>query len=123
MNTLLPSTPGPPSASVRLEAEEALTVQRLRGLDADFTAMVTASTDSNADDEHDPEGATIAFERSRLEALILQTQRHLADIGLAHDRLAQGTYEECESCGNPIGQARLDARPVARTCMSCATLA
>lgn len=123
MNTLLPSTPGPPSAAARLEAEEALTVQRLKSLDADFAAMVTASADSNADDEHDPEGATIAFERSQLEALILQTQRHLADIGMAHDRLAHGTYEKCESCGNPIGQARLDARPVARTCMSCATLA
>lgn len=123
MNTLLPATPAESSAAGRLDAEESLAVQRLKNLDADFAAMVTASADSNADDEHDPEGSTIAFERSQLDALILQAQRHLADIGLARDRLAQGAYERCESCGNPIGQARLDARPVARKCITCAKLA
>ena len=123
MNTLLPATPAESSAAGRLDAEEDLTVQRLKNLDADFAAMVSASADSNADDEHDPEGSTIAFERSQLDALILQAQRHLADIGLARDRLAQGAYERCESCGNPIGRARLDARPVARKCITCAKLA
>lgn len=85
--------------------------------------MVEASSDSNADDEHDPEGATIAFERSQLDALVLQAQRHLDEIALARERLANGTYESCESCGRPIGNARLEARPVARTCIICAELA
>lgn len=123
MNTLHPSTPDPSSAAARLDATHARTLERLAALDADFAAMVAASADSNADDEHDPEGATIAFERSQLEALILQAQQHLDEIELARARLAKGTYETCESCGKPIGKARLEARPVARTCIICAKLA
>lgn len=105
----------------RLDAEKSLTLDRLAALRADFAAIVVDSTDSNADDEHDPEGATIAFERSQLEALIHQANRHLDEIELARARLAKGTYESCEICGKPIARARLEARPIARTCITCAT--
>ena len=40
--------------------------------------MVAASRDSNADDEHDPEGATIAFERAQLRAILSQGVADLA---------------------------------------------
>lgn len=109
-------------AAARLDAEQSLTLERLAVLDADFALMVAASADSNADDEHDPEGATIAFERSQLDSLISQARRHLDDIERARERLADGTYGSCESCGKPIGEARLEARPVARTCITCARL-
>jgi DnaK suppressor protein len=109
-------------ATARLDAEQALTLGRLAALNIDFAGMVGASSVSNADDEHDPEGATIAFERSQLDALIFQAQRHLDEIAVARERLAKGTYETCENCGNPIGSARLEARPVARTCIICAEL-
>lgn len=122
MNARPDSATDRPETAARLDVERTRALDRLANLHLDFAAMVAASADSNADDEHDPEGATIAFERSQLDALILQAQRHLADIGLARDRLEQGTYEKCESCGNPIGQARLEARPVARDCIACATL-
>ncbi len=46
----------------------------------DFEAIVAASLDTNADDEHDPEGATIAFERSQVDALVTQTRQRLAEI-------------------------------------------
>ena len=46
-----------------LAAERARTEDRLAALRADFAGIVAASESSNADDEHDPEGATIAFER------------------------------------------------------------
>ena len=82
--------------------------------------MVAASRDTNADDEHDPEGATIAFERSQLGALVRQARAHLAEIDAAEDRLAAGSYGTCEGCGSAIGDARLEARPVARTCIRCA---
>ncbi len=39
--------------------------QRLAGTSAERAAVVAASRDSNADDEHDPEGATIADDRLR----------------------------------------------------------
>lgn len=32
-----------------------------------------------------------------------------------------GSYGECEECGNPIGFSRLQARPEARLCITCQT--
>ncbi|HET7771349.1 MAG TPA: TraR/DksA family transcriptional regulator, partial [Chloroflexota bacterium] len=34
-------------------------------------------------------------------------------------RSEAGTYGECESCGNPIPKARLDALPEATLCIEC----
>jgi DnaK suppressor protein len=104
----------------RLADERRRTEERLAQLTQDFDAVVAASRDTNADDEHDPEGATIAFERSQVDALVRQAQQQLAEIKLAVRRVADGTYGTCETCGNPIGEARLEARPTARVCIVCA---
>ncbi len=109
--------------SARLQAQRGTTLERLAHLTRDYEGVVAASLDSNADDEHDPEGATIAFERSQTGALVRQAQQHLAEIDAALDRVANGTYGTCERCGDPIAEGRLEARPVARTCISCATSA
>ena len=107
-------------ARVRLEAERRQALARLADLSDDFDAVVAASRDTNADDEHDPEGATIAFERSQVQALVRQAREHLAEIDAAMERVGSGTYGTCEDCGQPIGEGRLEARPVARTCINCA---
>lgn len=104
----------------RLEDERALTLGRLASLTDDYGSVVAASRDSNADDEHDPEGATIAFERSQIGSLVDQARLHLEEIDAALGRLDAGTYGTCERCGRAIGEARLEARPVARTCIACA---
>jgi RNA polymerase-binding transcription factor DksA len=104
-----------------LETERQLALRRLEALTGDFNEVVGASRDSNADDEHDPEGATIAFERSQVAALVLQVQRHLAEVEAAIQRLEGGTYGVCERCGQPIAEARLEARPAAGTCIRCAS--
>ncbi len=104
----------------RLEEERVRTTERLERLRADHAGFVTASKDSNADDEHDPEGATIAFERSQVATLARQHQQHLADIEAALARLDAGTYGTCEGCGSPIPDERLEVRPTARTCVHCA---
>ena len=104
----------------RLEAEREQLRRRLASLTDDFDAVVAASRDTNADDEHDPEGATIAFERSQVGALVRQARNHLLEIDAAMRRVEAGTYGVCERCGAPIGEGRLDARPVARSCIQCA---
>lgn len=81
---------------------------------------VTSQIAFDVADEHDPEGATIAFERSQIGAFVRQTEHHLEEIEAALKRLDAGTYETCEGCGGPIGEGRLEARPVARTCIQCA---
>jgi RNA polymerase-binding protein DksA len=110
-------------AARRLAAERQQTSRRLAGLTDDFDAVVAASRDTNADDEHDPEGATIAFERSQVAALVDQVRQHLTEIDAAVERVDAGTYGVCETCGRPIGEERLEARPTARTCIRCASSA
>jgi DnaK suppressor protein len=115
-----PDRPGPDQLVALLASERAITENRLADLHGDFRGMVAASADSNADDEHDPEGSTIAFERSQLGALIAQAQQQLDEIDAACVRVAEGRYGSCETCRGPIAPARLEARPVARTCIDCA---
>ena len=109
------------AAGELLELERQLTLRRLAALTRDFDGVVAASRDSNADDEHDPEGATIAFERSQVAALVRQVQGHLAAVEAALRRVADGTYGRCERCDQPIAGARLEARPAAGTCITCAS--
>lgn len=104
-----------------LSRERQETLDRLTALTADFATVVEASQGSNADDEHDPEGATIAFERSQLDALVQQARTHLVEIDAATARVSAGTYGACDTCGRAIGQDRLRARPTARTCIACAS--
>ncbi|GGB82211.1 suppressor protein DnaK [Knoellia flava TL1] len=102
-----------------LEDDRRVTLDRLAALTGDFDRIVEASRDSNADDEHDPEGATIAFERSQVDALAQQARSHLDEVDAALSRLGDGSYGTCERCGNEIAAARLEARPTARTCVTC----
>ncbi|MCA1712727.1 MAG: TraR/DksA family transcriptional regulator [Actinobacteria bacterium] len=105
----------------RLSTERAATVAQLTGLRRDFAGMVDASEASNADDEHDPEGATIGFERAQLAVLIAQAEQRLADLDGALEQVRAGSYGTCAVCGGPIAAARLEARPQARTCIGCAS--
>ncbi|MGA8209937.1 MAG: TraR/DksA C4-type zinc finger protein [Nocardioidaceae bacterium] len=102
-----------------LDDAESRTRRRLATLTGDYTGIVEASRDSNADDEHDPEGATIAFERSQVGALVQAARLQLDEVAAARRRLAEGRYGTCERCGRQIPAARLAARPVARTCVGC----
>jgi RNA polymerase-binding transcription factor DksA len=103
-----------------LRAQRAEVLERIASMQADFAADVAASESSNADDEHDPEGATIAFDRQQLAALLAQAQRRVDDLDHALEQLAAGSFGACERCGRPVGAERLEARPSARTCIDCA---
>jgi RNA polymerase-binding protein DksA len=103
-----------------LLAERAAALAQVETLSREFDGVVAASAASNADDEHDPEGATIAFERQQVAALLEQARRRLADVDAALARREAGDYGICETCGRPIGAERLAARPAACTCIDCA---
>ena len=111
-----------PAADVRtrLLAEKAQALSRLRGLETEFRNLVDAGDGTNIDDEHDPEGATIAFERAQVAALIDQAKALTADLDRALEHVADDTYGICETCGRPIAAGRLAARPSARSCITCA---
>jgi DnaK suppressor protein len=107
--------------STLLVAERVGTLRRLSGLESELAGLIESTGSAGTDDEHDPEGATIAFERQHTAALVSQARQHLAQIDAAMARLADGSYGVCESCGQPIGGARLAARPVTTTCITCAS--
>lgn len=103
-----------------LETERAAALATLADLEADFARLVAASEGTNADDEHDPEGATLGFERAQLAASIARLRAQVAELDAAAERVSAGSYGICELCGQPIGDGRLAARPTARTCINCA---
>jgi DnaK suppressor protein len=108
-------------AAELLAAERADTLQRLEGLEREFAGVIESAGVAGTDDEHDPEGATMAFERQHLAALIGQARQHLTQVDAALLRVTEGLYGLCADCGQPISAARLTARPVAVTCIDCAS--
>ncbi len=103
-----------------LLAEQRRAGQRASALEREFADLAQAASSAGTDDEHDPEGATLAFERQHAAALLEAARERLTEIEAALRRLAAGTYGSCERCGQPIGHERLAARPTAMTCIRCA---
>lgn len=74
---------------------------------------------------HQADFAEQAQERQNdevLEALLAEAEAGLRQVGLARLRLAEGSYGECQRCGEPINQARLEVLPAAEYCLDCADL-
>ncbi len=102
-----------------LHARRAEAIARLAGTGAERAAVVQAAREQVSDDEHDPEGATIAYERQLLDVLSAGARQRVEEVDAALDRLSAGTYQVCEVCGGPIAADRLRALPTARTCVTC----
>jgi DnaK suppressor protein len=108
------------AARARLHEERQAALRRVRALSTALEDIRAGSAEANTDDEHDPEGSTIAFERAQVSSLLRDARSSLADIDQAVARLAQGTYGTCERCGGAIAPERLVARPASRRCIDCA---
>jgi RNA polymerase-binding transcription factor DksA len=104
-----------------LLAERRHTYELLAALRAELADIIDSAQLVATDDEHDPEGATIAFERSRVDSMVTRSVEHLAELDRALERVGDGRYGVCESCGKPIAAERLAARPASSTCISCAS--
>jgi DnaK suppressor protein len=95
--------------------------ERAAALEREFAGLAEAASAAGTDDEHDPEGATLAFEREHAAALLAAAKAQIAAVDAALERLNAGRYGTCEVCGQPIGTERLAARPSATTCVRCAS--
>jgi DnaK suppressor protein len=104
----------------RLEEEGRRARERVTALEREFAGLAEAASAAGTDDEHDPEGATLAFERQHVAALLEAAREQVAALDDALRRLAEGRYGVCNRCGQPIGAERLAARPAAVTCVRCA---
>jgi RNA polymerase-binding protein DksA len=68
---------------------------------------------------HMADVGTDAMEREKAFQFASVEGRLLLEINTALRRLYQGRYGFCESCGQPIARARLEAVPHARLCVAC----
>ena len=83
----------------------------------DIAEGLNGSLRDAGDDEAD--AGTKAFEREH-ELALTQNAKDLLDQGeRALGRIDAGTYGVCESCGQPIGKARLLAFGRATLCVAC----
>ena len=112
---------GPTEPGALLDELRAATARRVQELVATFDDIVEAASDVATDDEHDPEGHTIAWERQQVAALLRDARAELAEVEAALRRLDDGSYGRCATCGDRIASARLQALPAATTCIRCAT--
>ncbi|MCI4011075.1 TraR/DksA C4-type zinc finger protein [Brevibacterium sp. ZH18] len=111
------------SAAMReLLGEEARETQALiDSLTSNIDDLSSAREGDNSDDEHDPEGSTLAFERSQADAVLIQSRDRLTQIAEALERLDDGTFGTCTSCGQAIPAVRLEVRPYTPMCVACAS--
>ena len=66
--------------------------QRVAALEREFAGLAEAASSAGTDDEHDPEGATLAFERQHAAALLEAAREQVAAVDAALERLAEGRY-------------------------------
>ena len=95
-------------------------MERVAAARAELADVIDSASSTTGDDEHDPEGATIGFERAQSAASLDAALARLAEVDAAVARVAAGTYGVCDRCGRPIGHPRLDARPTTPYCIACA---
>jgi DnaK suppressor protein len=70
-------------------------------------------------DEEGGEGGTANVDRELDLHLSAQAHAAIEEIDAALVKIGEDTYGFCESCGNPVPKARLEALPHARLCVSC----
>lgn len=107
-------------ARAAIAAARTSTTELAESLTRRWTGIVEASALSTDDDEHDPEGVTVAFERAQVQGMLDAARTELADLDRAAVRVAEGTYWTCVRCAGPIAEERLAALPAASTCIACA---
>lgn len=72
-------------------------------------------------DENFADSGAVAAEQGENRALVSQLEETLEDVERAIAKLDEGSYGRCEQCGQPIGEARLEAMPATRYCITCAS--
>jgi DnaK suppressor protein len=106
---------------LRIHAERHRLQALVDSLTANFADLTEAADASPPDDEHDPEGHTIAFERSQLTGRRDEYLRTIAELDDAELRLEDTQSARCQVCGDEIPHERRLAVPTATRCVTCAS--
>jgi DnaK suppressor protein len=107
-------------AASRIASARAVAEARVAALAAQVRGLAEQQALTTHDDEHDPEGVTIGYERAQLLGLLAGARKEVAALDRAASRLRASTYGRCLICGSEIPDPRLEALPAAETCVDCA---
>jgi DnaK suppressor protein len=102
----------------QLEAQKAKLIRDLEVAKETAPSTVTPS-DEPSYSNHLADEATTTFQQQQNLALEQHTLREVNAVDSALDRIRAGTYGNCDDCGQPIGQERLEALPSATLCIRC----
>jgi DnaK suppressor protein len=103
-----------------LEQERSTYLRQAESLQAEADSLTEDREPGDVQfDEESGEGDTLAVERERDLALSAQARAAIEDIDRAVAKIHDGTYGQCDSCGNPIPKERLKALPYAALCVRC----
>ncbi len=103
-----------------LAAERATYLRQAESLRAEADLLASEREPGDVQfDEESGEGDTLAVERERDLALSAQAQAAVEQIDRAIERIADGSYGTCASCGSVIPKERLKALPYAALCVQC----
>ena len=94
--------------------------RQVASLEAIVAAIVEGAELTSTDDEHDPEGATIAYERAQASALLRQARADGAALVVTRRQLEQADAVCCAVCGREIDLERVATLPTTSRCVQCA---
>lgn len=104
-----------------LETERGELAEQLREIEETVfqapQSEVSGEVGYDSDDYADAGSAT--FEREKDLSIANNIQDLIDKINRALEKIEEGTYGICESCGNPIDSARLKALPSVVLCLDC----
>jgi DnaK suppressor protein len=92
---------------------------RLRDLLAEISAVPRDPMGSVAFGKRVGEGTSQAVERLNQVGTATKLSAMLQDVERALQKLGEGTYGICDSCGDAIPPERLEARPWSVLCVGC----
>lgn len=96
-----------------LEAKKAELTQRLERITANVRRSLASDSEERAKELED---------REVVEALGNEARAEIKKIDRAIERLENGDFDRCTSCGDSIGEGRFRAHPYALQCINCAEL-
>lgn len=104
---------------VQFDARALLTSEREQ-LQNQLSELESDSDEGLVFDENFADSAQVAAGQGENRELANSLRKQLDDVDVALQRLAEGTYGLCASCGQPIARERLEAMPATQFCINCA---
>ena len=105
----------------KLERFRQILTDRLAELQQEAEKTVEGLTDGKERFPDPTDRASVEWDRNFMLRIRDRERKLIMKIREALERIDEGTFGICEDCGEEIGEARLEARPVTTLCINCKT--